>query len=78
METLTKPAFIVLVLLITGCDVFKPVEQIRLEDYKCSDKQLEAVTREYKLCKSSDYGSGYCFAQAKVTHCDKLDELTGE
>lgn len=44
-------------------------------DYVCNQKQLEMVTKEYTLCRGSNYLASYCFAQAKATICTPKEEV---
>ena len=61
-----------MVALVVGCSDDSGVRHIKLDDYKCTIAQLEAVEREYEICSRSSYFSSHCFAQAKKTQCDKV------
>jgi len=56
----------IIIVLISGCEDKGAVE------YKCSNKQLDLVSKEFDICVKSSFLSTYCFEQAKMSQCDKI------
>ena len=77
--------FLVIFLMITtGCNIDTAAGKARSEpkwknavkSYRCNPEQLEAVEKEYDLCVQTNYFGTYCYATAKMTLCDKIEEAT--
>lgn len=65
---------IIFILLLTGCDEKSIGREARvLNDYRCTDKQLDLVDKEFEICTKSSYLDSYCFSSAKKSHCDKIE-----
>lgn len=69
-----KIIFTFLVISLTACgdNITGSSWDINIEDYKCTDSQLDLVKKEFEICDQSSYVSAYCFATAKKLHCEKV------
>ena len=59
----------IIIVLISGC----AEHTAEITGYKCNDKQLDLVNKEFDICVKSSFLSTYCFEQAKTTICDKIE-----
>jgi hypothetical protein len=64
-------------LFITGCgaklEYKESFDEEKIEDYKCSDKDLEMVKKQFSICNESSYVSSYCFLSSVKSHCAKKE-----
>lgn len=56
-------------MFLYGCDDNRE----NLEDYRCSSEQIDLVKKELEVCKGTGFLESYCFLQAKISHCEKIN-----
>lgn len=63
--------FCILVLVLGGCISGKR----SLLDYRCGEKVLDAVERQFKICVKSSYSTSLCYLSAVHSHCLEFNKF---
>ena len=66
-------SIMILLLIVAGCEEVLSPEFVMLSSYHCDDEQIKLLDAEFSVCNRSSYHSSFCFKQAKVTQCTKID-----
>lgn len=70
---------ILALLIISGCgakvEYKESFHEEKIEDYKCSDEDLEMVKKQFGICDKSSYLSSYCFLSLVKSHCTKKETV---
>ena len=69
-----KPYLLLLIPLLFACGETTTYYEDLIK-YKCSKEQMELVNTEARVCIGG-FTRAFCFAQAKITLCDKISNVT--
>ena len=69
-------AMLLLTMLIVSCT--NSTDRLLLSDYRCSDTQLDMVSRQMRICGNVGLRESVCFKAATKSQCDLIININSQ